>query len=167
MLYFKFNETLEVVAVSSSHPDEISTLDPHEAWAPKSDATLGAGWLNRTDFEHPGFDGPAAAAEKIAASAAKLTGKAYLAVDRGDGVWPRYDVIEAPAVGDEVSKGFNGDYYPVGKIVRVGKGYKQIRVDGPRGQLTFYRRGNTGSWVQAGGTWSLIPGVHNEINPHF
>lgn len=171
MRYFKINEALEVVAVSEKYPAECAAVanDASKAfavWARKIDGTWGAGWINRNDIsQYKG--GAMMLAEQIAASATKLTGKAYIATDAGEYVSPRYDVIEAPAVGDDCSKGFNGDYYPVGKITKISKGYKQITVEGPRGVLKFFRRKLTGAWTQTGGTWSLVPGVRDEMNPEF
>lgn len=92
-------------------------------------------------------------------------GNTYIATDAGSCVSPRYDVQRVPKVGEEVSYGFNGDYYPCGKIVSVGKGAKLI-VKTSTG-ATFYRRKLTGSWIKEGGTWCLVMGTHNDKNPHF
>ena len=87
----------------------------------------------------------------------------YLAVDKGPSVSPRYDVVHMPQVGDAVSYGFNGDYYPCGKIASISKTLKKITTTEGK---EFYRRRQTGSWVM-NGTWSLVHGTIDERNPHF
>lgn len=168
MRYFKVNEQLEVIEISDKYPDELRSYDPEVScpWARKADGSWGAGWLNRTDMGQHQV-APLLFAQQIADSASNLTGRTCLAIDSGPDVSPRYDVIEAPAIGDDASKGFNGDYYPVGKITKIGKDYKQITVDGPRGLIKFYRRKLTAAWVQTGGTWCLVPGTRSEWNQEF
>ena len=102
-------------------------------------------------------------AEEIAADATKLTNELYIAIDNGDHCYPRYDVIAAPKVGDEVSRSFNGDSYPAGKIVSVSATLKQVKTDTG---VIFHRRRQTGVWLNAG-TWGLSHGHHNERNPSF
>lgn len=159
MLYFKITEDLKVAEISDKFPDEMRVHNP-EGWWRRFDGSRVAGWACRTDFD------TMLMAQAIAAAASEKAGKLYMASDSGPSVSPRYDVVEAPAVGDDCSRGFNGDYYPVGKIVAITPGSMRIvTVDGPRGKLRFYRRGERAAWVQAGGTWSLVPGVRNEWNP--
>lgn len=102
-------------------------------------------------------------AEKIAADATSLTGNLHIGVDRGNSMWPRFDVIEAPRVGSEVSKAFNGDYYPAGTIVQVSKSLRRVLTSNG---TVFYRRGQSGTWLN-GGTWAMVPGTINERNPSF
>lgn len=105
------------------------------------------------------------AAKVVATKATAFSGKLHLAVDRGAHTSPRYDVIEAPAVGDEVSYAFNGDYYPAGKINRVSASLNRIATDAGH---VFYRTGkDSGRWVRAGGTWSMVAGTHDRRNPEF
>lgn len=105
-------------------------------------------------------------AEDMAARANALKdGHTYIATDAGSHMSPRYDVQRMPEVGQEVSCSFNGDTYPCGKIVSVGKGAKMI-VKTDTG-ATFYRRKLTGSWLKKGGTWWLVQGHINERNPHI
>lgn len=176
-MWFKVNEALEVVAVSDKLPDECRSwavgLGPCPYGKKPIDEnnldagfSYGAGWVNRNDIsEYPGA--PFLYAQQIAESASKLVGRPFLAVDDGECVSPRYDVIEAPQVGDDVSKAFNGDYYPVGKIVAIQKNYRRIVVDGSaRGRLIFARRKESGSWLNKG-MWSLVSGVINKWNPEF
>jgi hypothetical protein len=94
--------------------------------------------------------------------ASKL-GPDYIATDAGPGVYPRYDVVRLPKVGDEVSYAFNGDSYPCGKITHVGKSKRVVRTDGGR---VFYRRKMTGSWVSEG-MWFLVHGHVSTRNPSF
>lgn len=100
--------------------------------------------------------------DDIAAKLTEVTGDLYLAVDGGPHSRPRFSVFKAPKVGDEVSKGFNGDYYPCGKIVAISKTMKKIVTDDG---TVFYRRSTT-RWLD-GGTFVMVRGVHNERNPHF
>ncbi len=103
------------------------------------------------------------AAEDVALLLNLHSDEKYIAVDSGSGVSPRYDVVRMPQVGDDVSYGFNGDYYPCGKIASISKTLKKITTTEGK---EFYRRRQTGSWVM-NGTWSLVRGIHNEQNPHF
>lgn len=94
----------------------------------------------------------------------------YLATDAGPHQSPRYDVIQAPSLGTFVSKSFNGDSYPIGKIVKIGKNFSRIyvgRESNPDDVLCFYRRGLSGRWILKGGTWGMNQGRHNERNPHI
>lgn len=112
----------------------------------------------RGDFKN--FQRAVEIAEQITAA----TGELYLPVDNTANVSPRYDVIRAPAVGDEVSYAFNGDYYPCGKIVKISPTYKKITTDTGN---TFYRtRLNSANW-KMDGTWSLVRGHIERQNPCF
>lgn len=102
-------------------------------------------------------------AELIAERACELTGEKYVAVDQGAHHYPRYDVVRAPHVGDEVSYAFNGDYYPAGKVAKISDSLRVVTLEGGR---KFYRRRQTGSWIN-NGTWSLIQGHVDRRNPHF
>lgn len=86
-----------------------------------------------------------------------------LAVDKGAWVSPRFDVIEMPKVGDEVSMGFNGDYYPVGTITNISSSLKVITTSTGK---KFYRRKLTGQWLYSQ-TFTLIAGTHSKMNPEF
>lgn len=111
--------------------------------------------------------------EVVAAILTQLTGETYLAFDNGEHTSHRFGVARAPKVGDNVSYGFNGDYYPCGKIVRITKGWRIYTEDAskPEGarrqKCTFNRRKQTSSWLMVGGTWSLVNGIVDERNPHF
>jgi hypothetical protein len=176
MRYFKINAALEVIETADDYraipgategDSTIWARQPVGEYREGCDWTYGPGWLNRNDISaHPA---PLLFAQQIAASVSKFTGAEWLPVDQGPEVSPRYDVMACPKVGDEASRGFNGDYYPVGKIVAISPAplRKVITVDGPRGKMRFYRRGQSAGWVQAGGTWGLVAGVRNDWNREF
>jgi len=117
----------------------------------------GEAMLNRWDFK------TFADADKMAAEATTLTGRLHIGTDSGEHVSPRYDVIEAPTVGQEVSCYFNGDAYPAGKIVSISKTLKKVVTDDG---TTFFRRRNSGAWVNHG-TWAMVEGRRSERNPSF
>lgn len=158
MLYMRVNEVGEVVEVADEMPEVLKK--PGGPWARGKDGVFGVGWLNRNDIECYEM------AEDLARSASKNRGKVFLAVDKGPDVSPRYDVIEAPAVGDEVSKAFNGDYYPIGKIVKIGKDYSRLYIEDSGRKMVAYRRKLSGAFLVKG-MWSVVPGVINERNPSF
>ena len=109
-------------------------------------------------------------AEVIAIKLTELTGETYLAFDNGSGTSHRYGVMVPPKVGDDVSFGFNGDYYPCGKVVRITPGWRIYTEDpstsGTRSKCMFNRKGKTSGWKMKGGTWGLVKGIHDERNPH-
>jgi len=122
------------------------------------------GWQDRNDWRELGYDGVC----RIAAELSAATGRLYLGTDAGPHVSPRYDVVEAPRVGDKVSRSFNGDSYPCGDVVSISASGRVITARESDGSLRkFYRRRQTGSWIQSGGTWSLIGGHVSERNPSF
>lgn len=110
-------------------------------------------------------DGAPDREEIIAAEATALKdGNVYIAIDSGGSVRPRYDVIRAPALGDKISFGFNGDYYPDGEIVRISKTRKKITSSNGR---AYYRTNErSGSWKHES-TWGMVPGHRDERNPSF
>ena len=149
MLHFKVNAKQEIVEVTAEYPSQGSTH--------RSASADGSGWMTRHDFKSLDH------ATEIAESAQKATGKTYLPIDKGNGAWPRFDVIEAPSVGDEVSYAFNGDYYPCGTIKSISASFRLITTT--EGQK-FYRRRESGCWKYRG-VWSLVDGHRNELNPSF
>lgn len=104
-----------------------------------------------------------ATVENIAVMLTKFQNKLWLPVDSGPNVHPRYDVVEAPAVGDEVSFAFNGDSYPDGQIVKITKTFQVQTSTGKR----YRRYKNTGVWLKEGGTWHLRQGHVSTQNPSF
>ena len=172
MLYFNIDADGNVLAATEKYAEIPGAGTDPTIWARQpiggvwnanyTNGTLVAGWLSRSDV--PSYE----YAVKLATSAAANLKKNFIAVDNGPAVHPQFDVIEAPAVGDDVSKGFNGDYYPIGKIVKIsGANQRIVTVDGPYGLLKFYRRRLTGSWVQSGGTWGLVAGIVDRLSPEF
>ncbi len=140
MLFVKFQGSL---------PVEVSSTPQH-----------GEGWQSRWDWKS--FE----QVEGIAKYLTAMTGKTYLGSDAGPSTSPRFDIMEAPKVGDEVSYSFNGDTYPDGTIVKISPKWMVTTSTGKR-----YNRSRSGvgdSWRSVGGgTWSLIPGHHSELNPSF
>jgi hypothetical protein len=68
-----------------------------------------------------------------------------------------------PAINDQVSFAFNGDYYPCGVIAKISKNHKIITTsDGQK----FYRQGEDNKWKMHK-TWSLVKGHIERQNPHF
>lgn len=137
-------------------------LDPQGEVAEVSDSIkncVHSEWQSRWDWKD------FATVERLAASATKATGKLHIGIDNGPYIAPRYDVAEAPKVGDKVSYAFNGDYYPDGEIVHVTPGsLRQVKTSTGN---TYYRRKQTDSWKQTGGTWSLVQGHIDQRNPCF
>lgn len=116
----------------------------------------GMGWTNRNDWR------AMETVEQIAKELTEATGTLYLGVDYGSGVSPRYDVIAAPVLGQEVSRAFNGDYYPEGTITKISKSLR--RVETSTG-VVFFRRKQSATWSD--GTFSMVQGHINERNPSF
>lgn len=102
-------------------------------------------------------------AEVMANRATEFTGKLHIATDAGEYNSPRYDVQAAPVVGAEVSRYFNGDAYPAGKIKSISKTMFKITTDTG---VTFYRVKQSGCWLNEG-TWSMVSGHRSEQNPSF
>lgn len=101
--------------------------------------------------------------EEYAKELTKQTGKLYVPCDYGRYRSPRFEAVVVPQVGNEVSKGFNGDYYPQGTVVSVSPTLKKITTSTG---LSFYRVGKTGGW-RNNGTWWLVSGHRSEWNPSF
>lgn len=137
MLYVKFKGTL---------PVEVSTEHQH-----------GEGWQNRWDWKD------FATVEGIARYLTAMTGQTYLPTDSGGGCSPRFDVIKAPAIGDDVSYSFNGDTSPCGMITKITKTWQITTSTGKK----FRRRGNAPGFTMEGGTWSMVAGHISERNPSF
>jgi hypothetical protein len=143
MIYVKIEANVAVSA-STQYPKEEGGRFPQ-------------GYENRNDWK------TLARAEEIAAQLTASTGTLYIATDSGPNVSPRFDVIEAPVLGAEVSKSFNGDSYPEGVITKISASLKRIETSTG---VVFTRRKQSGAWVE-GGTWSMIRGHHSERNPSF
>lgn len=103
------------------------------------------------------------AACELAARVSFAMGELYIGIDNGENIYPRYDIIRAPQVGDEVSYSFNGDTYPDGKIASISESLRVISTD--TGNV-YYRRKLSGAWKRHK-TWTLVRGHITERNPHF
>lgn len=71
--------------------------------------------------------------------------------------------IEIPSIGDRISKGFNGDYYPDGVIASIT----------PSGKTIVSSEGTTYNWSRKRGNWyshrtfGLVMGHVSRWNPEF
>jgi hypothetical protein len=143
MIYALFNEANKVVGIAHSYEEAQRATKPAVRFQSRND------WDTLAEVE------------AIAAQLSALTGDLYIAYDKSSSR-PRFDLFKAPKIGDEVSMGFNGDYYPCGKIATISKTMKKIVTDNG---TVFYRR-SMARWLNKG-TFAMIPGVHDERNPHF
>lgn len=114
-------------------------------------------WQSRWDWKD------FAIVERLAMYLTAMAGKTYLPTDATESTSPRYDIIEAPKVGDKVSRGFNGDYYPEGEIVKITKGWRVTTSTGAK----FNRFKNTSGWREVGKGFWMVHGHIDERNPHF
>jgi len=144
MIYVKFENNLPVAAVTNGHASWLNA-EEHENYQSRWD------WKS---FEE---------VEQIAANLSKATGSSWLGVDRGESVFPRFDVIAAPTVGSPVSEGFNGDYRPCGTIVQITKKLQVTTSTGAK----FRRVKNTATWCRVNGGGSMVDGHIDRYNPHF
>ena len=71
-----------------------------------------------------------------------------------------YSLKLVPQVGDEISFGFNGDWYPSGVITRKTK----TKIETSEGDV--FRKDKSGFWKK-NQMWSLAFGHINERNPEF
>ena len=92
-----------------------------------------------------------------------ITGKKHFVYISRTHVYP-VRVIKLPEVGEEVSRGFNGDYYPCGKIVRISKSYGKIVTED--GTVFIRQKKNPVCWLYNKYS-SMVPGRIDERNPHF
>lgn len=114
-------------------------------------------WQNRWDWKD------FAEVSRLALYLTAMTGKTYLPVDHTESVSPRFDIISAPVIGDKVSRGFNGDYYPSGEITKITKGWRVTTSTGRR----FSRVKDTAAWREVGRGFYMVAGHIDERNPHF
>jgi len=140
MLYYRLNSERQVCQIADTYPKD----DPK-------------GWIHTRDLSDLGQ------AIKVADEISELTGELYLGIDKGEWISPRFDVIKAPKIGDQVSFAFNGDYYPDGVIQHISKSMRVITTDSGK---KYYRRGLSGCWKYQQ-TWSLVVGHCSDKNPHF
>jgi hypothetical protein len=67
-------------------------------------------------------------------------------------------------VGDKVSRGLNGDYYPDGEIVKVSG--QNMRIVTTSTGRKYYRRHKSDMWL-ADKYWHLADGHVSRLNPEF
>lgn len=143
MLYFVYSKT-GITEVTSDHT---------KAHSIKGSKLV----ITRSDIKSIGQ------ANAIALQATALKLEQYVAADRGPNVWPRFDVIRAPKVGDKVSYGIGGDAYEDGFIVKVSDSLR--RVESSNGTV-YWRRKQSDTWRS--GSRYMILGAHvNRLDPHF
>lgn len=142
MIFVLFNQANEVVGVADRLTAAYATGHRYES---RHD------WTSKEQVD------------AIAAQLTEHTGYLFLGLDNGRNVKPRFDIFKAPKVGDVVSMGFNGDFYPCGRIVSISKTMKKIVTDN---DTIFWRRGESARWLNSG-TFVLVAGERNERNPHF
>ena len=157
MLYIRLENFVPVEATTESPADKRSSwaMQPKDGdW--RNLENTGTGWITRNDIKSFAY------AHTLATLLTEKLGRTFLATDATASTSPRYDVIEAPKVGDKVSRGFNGDYYPEGEIVKITPTWIVTTSTGKK----FRRRGLTAGWRQEGGTWWMTGGHIDERNPH-
>ena len=143
MIYVGLNAKLEVEAVTEKLEETYTRTDLI--------------WQNRWDWTTK------AAVDHLAEQITEYADELFIGIDGGTSVSPRFDIVRAPKVGDEVSMGFNGDCYPQGKIKAISASLKVITLDNGK---RFYRRKETAKWVYER-TWVLVQGTKDERNPHL
>lgn len=161
MLYIRL-ENLLPVEVSTESPKckgdgKIWAFQPKTPGNYREMVNTGNGWISRGDI--PSF----ADADSYAALLTEKLGRTFLATDATRSTSPRYDVIEAPKVGDLVSKSFNGDTYPEGVITKITPKWQITTSTGAK----FRRFKDSAGWKATGGTWWMTGGHHYEQNPHI
>lgn len=148
------------IRVENGRPVEVSATNPGcgDHWVytglPLKNAT---GWMSSRDFFS--FED----AQTMSSYLTAMTGTMWLAADEGRGVYPRFRIVEAPKVGDKVSKSFNGDSYPCGEITRITPTWIVTTSDGSK----FRRFKESGGWREQGRGFWMIGGHVYEQNPHF
>lgn len=158
MLYIRLEKFVPVEVRTESPKD-----NPKWARQPKVPGqydemvNTGEGWINRNDIESFSY------AFTLASLLTEKLGRTFLPTDAGGSHYPQFDVIEAPKVGDPVSKSFNGDTYPQGFITRITPTWQITTSTGTK----FRRVRESAGWRQVGGTWWMVGGHIEERNPHF
>ena len=141
------------VRMSRGLPVEISDEYPQNGAWNKVD-----GWMSLRQDIATGEEG-----QRLATYITALTGKVFLVASEGSSSHPRWYVFEAPCIGDDVSRGLNGDYYPCGKITKITKNWKVTTDSG----ASFNRVRETSSWKEVRGSFFMVQGIIDERNPHF
>jgi hypothetical protein len=161
VLYIRL-ENFIPVEVSTEHPK-----GPASIWAmqPKGGdwhdlENVGSGWITRNDIGSYAY---AFTLASLLTDKYKAEQRTFLATDATESTSPRYDVIEAPKVGDPVSKSFNGDSYPEGVITKITPTWQITTSTGAK----FRRYKNTAGFRQAGRGFWMVGGHRDERNPSY
>lgn len=154
MLYIKLENAVPVAVKQLRELDRKNDQMAYDFETKKIGAN---GWISRHDI------GTLQYANTLASILTEKLGKTYLGIDEGPGHYPRFDVIEAPAIGDKVSYAFNGDYTPCGTITKITPTWQITTSTGKK----FRRTGDSSNWRMTGGTWSMVSGHISERNPSF
>lgn len=149
------------IRLSGGKIEEISSTYPKEPtgweWARNPSGARATGWMTSRDFitlEH---------AQTMAERLQAFDGNSYLATDESESTSPRYRVIQAPKIGDAVSKSFNGDSYPCGHIIKITPTWNITTDTGAK----FRRYKQTSGWREQGRGFWMAAGHIDERNPSF
>lgn len=88
--------------------------------------------------------------QDIAVKISEITGQQWIAYDDGEWTSHRFGIMEPPKVGDEVSYGFNGDYYPCGTIAKITKAGVS-RLAKAKSSTVVIKSVRAGLWLAAPG----------------
>lgn len=148
MLYIRLENHFPVEATQTAPKD----VKPNEwAFGPNGEPRPN-GWLNRNDIKSWAFCHTLAQMLSMYSK----DGTRYLPTQNQSGT--EFDVIVAPKVGDEVSRGFNGDYYPCGKITKITPTWQITTDTGAK----FRRVKESAAWKETRGSFWMVNGVHDE-----
>jgi hypothetical protein len=145
MIFVKFDEANNVVAAISL-----------QEWS-KLDASDQDAYQSRHDWTN------FSVVERVAGRLSAFTGDRWVPCDKGSGVYPRFDVVQVPKVGDPVSAAFNGDYRPCGFVQKVTDKLQVTTTTGHK----FRRVKATAAWRMCNGSECLVGGHIDRTNPHF
>ena len=109
------------------------------------------------------WEGPAGAAflKDLSVDLNKLTGSQWIVTSTRD--LSRNEIIETPKLGDKVSYGGNGDYYPCGKIVKITPSLRLVTDTGAK----FSRILRSGAWKHTNGFGHLVAGHISQLSQEF
>lgn len=169
MLYFALGAKRKKDLAAIATCDTAYAAESREAALAKAEAAGAkySRWICRGTGDIPNWPAACELAALLGVTPGEGQETTWLEVDSGPNVSPRYDVMIAPKVGDVVSYGFNGDYYPAGSITKVSDSKRRVEATGEDGRVrVFWRLRNTAVW-KFDSTWSMCGGRHDERNPSF
>lgn len=164
MIYVRL-ENFAPVEISAKCPPcegdgKVWAMQPKIAGKYDDMINTGSGWISRGDI---GSFAYAFTLALLLTDKYKSEQRTFLACDRGSYTPPRYDVIEAPKLGDEVSASSNGDTYPEGTITRITPKWQVTTSTG----VKFRRVKETAGWHKVNGNSWMCSGHIDERNPSF